>query len=229
MTHDIQNPARLAAGDVSLSAAEQWLPVSSDSQNASKVNIRSVCVYCGSSSRVDQRYKDNAKMIGTMLAQKGIDVVYGGGRVGLMGIVADAAMNAGGKVIGIIPQHIQAKEIEHHGLTELHVVDSMHTRKRMMAEKSDAFVVLPGGFGTLDEAFEIITWKQLQLHEKPVIIFNDNGFWTPLIALMDNLIQSGFANDKHRSLYQIADTLPDIFEILKKPIIKPPPIETKWL
>jgi uncharacterized protein (TIGR00730 family) len=186
-------------------------------------------VYCGSSSRVAERYKENAAALGKMLAEKGIDVVYGGGRVGLMGIVADAAMNAGGKVIGIIPQYIQAKEVEHHGITELHVVDSMHTRKRMMAEKSDAFVILPGGFGTLDEAFEIITWKQLQMHEKPVIIFNDGGFWQPLIALMDNLIAEGFANNRHRSMYQVAETLPEIFEILKQPVAPAPPIETKWM
>ncbi len=225
MTSDTQvNPAPL-----NLAASEQWNPNSETSSTSEKIAIRSVCVYCGSSSRVNQRYKDNAKTIGTMLAQKGIDVVYGGGRVGLMGIVADAAMNAGGKVIGIIPQHIQAKEIEHHGITELHVVDSMHTRKRMMAEKSDAFVVLPGGFGTLDEAFEIITWKQLQLHEKPIIIFDDNGFWDPLIKLMDNLINEGFATPRHRSLYRVAHSLPEVFEILKQPIVPPPPIETKWL
>jgi uncharacterized protein (TIGR00730 family) len=225
MTSETQvNPAGL-----NMAASEQWAPKETSVDESKKVLIRSVCVYCGSSSRVNERYKENAKILGTMLAQKGIDVVYGGGRVGLMGIVADAAMNAGGKVIGIIPQHIQSKEIEHHGLTELHVVDSMHTRKRMMAEKSDAFVVLPGGFGTLDEAFEIITWKQLQLHEKPVIIFDDGGFWDPLIKLMDNLINEGFATQRHRSLYQVAHSLPEVFEILKQPIVPPPPIETKWL
>jgi uncharacterized protein (TIGR00730 family) len=211
--------------NINLAASEQFQTTTPSTQTV----IRSVCVYCGSSSRVADRYKENAAALGKMLAEKGIDVVYGGGRVGLMGIVADAAMNAGGKVIGIIPQYIQAKEVEHHGLTELHVVDSMHTRKRMMAEKSDAFVVLPGGFGTLDEAFEIITWKQLQMHEKPVIIFNDGGFWQPLIALMDNLIAEGFANNRHRSMYQVAQTLPEIFEILKQPVAPAPPIETKWM
>ncbi len=230
MTSESQvNPEQLNPEQLNMAASEQWAPSTHESGNVEKVAIRSVCVYCGSSSRVDQRYKDNAKTIGTMLAQKGIDVVYGGGRVGLMGIVADAAMNAGGKVIGIIPQHIQSKEIEHHGLTELHIVDSMHTRKRMMAEKSDAFVVLPGGFGTLDEAFEIITWKQLQLHEKPIIIFDDNGFWDPLVKLMDNLINAGFATERHRLLYRVAHTLPEVFDILKQPIVPPPPIETKWL
>lgn len=208
-----------------LAASEQYV--------ASKIHkrhiITSACVYCGSSSRVAQRYKDHARELGQRMATEKIDVVYGGGRVGLMGIVADAALGAGGKVVGIIPSHIQSKEIEHHGLTELHVVDSMHTRKRMMAEKSDAFVVLPGGFGTLDEAFEIITWKQLQLHEKPVIIFDDNGFWDPLVKLMDNIIQEGFATDKHRSLYQVVHSLDAVFTALKAPTVKPPPLETKWL
>lgn len=213
----------------SLAASEQWSPSMAETDIGSPVTIRSVCVYCGSSSRVNERYKQNAATLGRMLAEKHMNVVYGGGRVGLMGIVADAALNAGGKVIGIIPAHIQAKEIEHLGLTELHVVDSMHTRKRMMAERADAFVILPGGFGTLDEAFEIITWKQLQLHEKPVIIFDDGGFWTPLVTLMENLIHEGFATEKHKNLYQVAHSLPGVFEILNKPIIKPPPIETKWL
>lgn len=211
---------------MNVSASEQFQP---SGQKENEVAIASVCVYCGSSSRVDDRYKQNAAAIGARLAAEGKQVVYGGGRVGLMGIVADSALKAGGQVIGIIPAHIQSKEIEHHGLTELHIVDSMHTRKRMMAEKSDAFVVLPGGFGTLDEAFEIITWKQLQLHEKPVIIFNDNGFWQPLISLMDHMIEAGFANNKHRSLYTVANTMDDVFRLLAEPQAKPPPPETKWM
>ncbi len=211
------------------SASEQWNPKAPPATPSEGIAIRSVCVYCGSSSRVAQCYKDNANTLGAMLAKQGVDVVYGGGRVGLMGIVADAALNAGGRVIGIIPQHIQSKEIEHLGLTELHVVDGMHTRKRMMAEKSDAFVILPGGFGTLDEAFEIITWKQLQLHEKPIIIFDDGGFWDPLITLMEHLIHEGFATEQHRNLVRVARSLPDVFDLLKQPIIPSPPIETKWL
>jgi uncharacterized protein (TIGR00730 family) len=211
---------------MTVALSEQWQPTA---PTENKPVISSVCVYCGSSSRVDDRYKENAAIIGQRLAKGGVSLVYGGGRVGLMGIVADSALQAGGKVIGIIPAHIQSKEIEHHGLTELHIVDSMHTRKRMMAEKSDAFVVLPGGFGTLDEAFEIITWKQLQLHEKPVIIFNDGGFWQPLIDLMEHMIEKGFANNKHRSLYTVAETMDDVFRLLNEPQVKPPPPETKWM
>jgi uncharacterized protein (TIGR00730 family) len=178
--------------------------------------IKNVCVYCGSANRVDERYRAHAAELGQRLAAEKMGVVYGGGRVGLMGIVADAALNAGGKVVGIIPHHIQAMEVEHHGLTELHIVDSMHTRKRMMADRSDAYVVLPGGFGTLDETFEIITWKRLALHTKPVILFDDNGFWQPLIKLLDHLIDAGFAIPRDRSLYQVATSLDEVMQLLKR-------------
>ncbi len=208
-----------------LSASAQWKPTEQKDHRA----IQNVCVYCGSSARVDERYKKHATDLGRMLADKKMGVVYGGGRVGLMGLVADAAMDAGGKVVGIIPAHIQSKEIEHLGLSELHVVDSMHTRKAMMAERADAYVILPGGFGTLDEAFEIITWKQLQLHEKPIIIFNDGGFWDPLLVLLDRLITSGFATEKHRTLYSVANSLDEVFQLLAAPQVKPPPPETKWM
>ena len=131
-------------------------------------------------SRVSDTYKDAAHQLGTLLGQNGHQLVYGGGRVGLMGIVADATLAAGGPVVGIIPEHIQVLEVEHTGLTELLVVDSMHTRKRMMVDRSDAFVVLPGGLGTLDETFEILTWKQLRLHDKPIVVANIDGYWDPL-------------------------------------------------
>lgn len=216
-----------------LAVSQQWPqnPAPEKIENAQPLlgTIRSVCVYCGSSSRVKESYKQNAARLGEMLASRGMDLVYGGGRVGLMGIVADSALKHGGKVIGIIPEHIQSKEIEHHGLTELHIVDSMHTRKRMMAERSDAYVVLPGGFGTLDEAFEIITWKQLGLHEKPIIIFDDGGFWQPLATLLNNLVAEGFAPEHTRALYSIVTSLDGVFEALSKPTSKAQPIETKWL
>ena len=156
------------------------------------MNITAACIYCGSANAVADVYLQAATRSGTLLAQAGVDVVYGGGRVGLMGLAADAALAAGGRVIGIIPEHIQKLEVDHRGLTELHVVDSMHARKQMMVERSDAFIILPGGIGTLDELFEIITWKQLKLHDKPVIIVNVDGFWDPLVALMGHLESSGF-------------------------------------
>jgi uncharacterized protein (TIGR00730 family) len=189
-------------------------------------NISSVCVYCGSSNYVDEAYKHAAKQTGHLLATAGLDIVYGGGNVGLMGLTADAALAAGGRVIGIIPDHIQKFEVDHTGLTELHVVDSMHTRKRMMVERSDAFIVLPGGIGTLDEMFEIITWRQLQLHAKPVIIVNINGFWDPLLALMDHMQDTGFMRKPNlpgasSQLYQIVNDVESILPLLS---VQPTPV-----
>ncbi len=155
-------------------------------------NVKAACIYCGSSNVVADAYKQAATRTGQLLAQAGIDVVYGGGRVGLMGLAADAALAAGGRVVGIIPEHIQKLEVDHRGLSELVVVDSMHTRKRLMVERSDAFIILPGGIGTLDELFEIITWRQLQLHTKPVVVVNVDGFWDPLLSLMKHLESTGF-------------------------------------
>jgi uncharacterized protein (TIGR00730 family) len=178
--------------------------------------LTSVCVYCGSSSRVADVYKDAAHALGEGLARRGIQLVYGGGRVGLMGIIADAAIAAGGRVVGIIPEHIQSVEIEHTGLGELHVVDSMHTRKRMMAERSDAFVVLPGGFGTLDEAFEMLTWRQLGLHDKPIIVADVDGYWRPLLGLVDHMVAQGFCRPAHRDLFTVVDQLDDVFLALEE-------------
>lgn len=192
-------------------------------------DVRSICVYCGASGRVADSYKTAARWLGLEIGHRGLGLVYGGGRVGLMGIVADAALDAGAPVVGIIPEHIQNLEIEHTGLTELHVVDSMHTRKRMMVERSDAFVVLPGGFGTLDETFEILTWKQLRLHDKPIVLVNMDGYWDPLLGLVEKLIHEGFARPEHRSLLRVVDTVEAVFDALaaaREPVIDP---QTKWL
>jgi TIGR00730 family protein len=175
---------------------------------------KSVCVYCGSSSRVADVYKDAAHALGEGLARRDIQLVYGGGRVGLMGIMADAALAAGGSVVGIIPEHIRSAEVEHTGLTELLVVDSMHTRKRLMVDRSDAFVVLPGGFGTMDEAFEILTWKQLRLHDKPIVIVDVDGYWRPLLSLVDHMVAQGFARTSHRALFSVVDEVDDVFDTL---------------
>ncbi len=191
--------------------------------------VRAICVYCGSSSRVDQSYKDSASRFGRLIGERGLQLVYGGGRVGLMGITADATLTAGGEVIGIIPGHIQELEVEHTGLTELHVVDSMHTRKRMMFDRSDAFVVLPGGLGTLDETFEIITWKQLGLHDKPVVIVDADGYWRPMIDMLDHMIASGFARTEHLNLFRVVDDVDAVFDALAlepEPIIEP---QAKWM
>jgi len=177
----------------------------------------SVCVYCGSSGLVAQKFKQAAQSVGTELARRGVQLVYGGGHVGLMGIVADSALKAGGKVVGIIPEHIRAQEVQHNGLTALHVVSDMHTRKRMMVEQSDAFIILPGGLGTLDEAFEILTWKKLKLHSKPIILFNQDGYWDEMIALIDKTIDEGFSQPADRVLFKEVDTLEALFAALDEP------------
>jgi len=170
----------------------------------------SVCVYCGSSARVNDVYKEAARRLGTGLGQAGIQLVYGGGRVGLMGLLADAALAAGGRVVGIIPGHLQALEVDHSGLHELVVVESMHERKRMMVDRSDAFVVLPGGLGTLDEAFEVVTWKQLRLHDKPVLIADIAGYWRPLLDLLRHIDGEGFVSGGHSRLIEVVDGVDDV-------------------
>lgn len=167
--------------------------------------------------------------MGAALGERGITLVYGGGHVGLMGLCADACLSAGGQVVGIIPEHIQNLEVEHTGLTELHIVDSMHTRKMMMAERSDGFIVLPGGLGTLDETFEIVTWRQLQLHDKPIVILNVNGYWTPLLDMIDHLIEQGFCRPDNRNLFSVVDTIDQVFEALAEAPEPVAPPQTKWL
>ena len=177
-------------------------------------HIKAVCVYCGSSSRVSDDIKEVATITGTSLAKKGIVTVYGGGHVGLMGMTADAALAAGGEVVGIIPDHLQRAEVQHQGLTELLVTDSMHTRKRLMVDRSDAFIVLPGGLGTLDEMFEIMTWRQLELHDKPVILVNWLGYWDKIIAAIDHAVDVGFVGEKHRNRLIIVDNVEDAMAAL---------------
>src|SRR6266436_90057 len=169
-------------------------------------NIRRLCVYCGSSGTVDERYREAARELGAGLATAGIGLVYGGGRVGLMGLLADAALGAGGKVTGIIPSRLRDAEVAHHGVTELVVVDSMHERKRLMAERADAFAILPGGIGTLDEMFEIVSWKQLQLHDKPILLVDIGSYWTPLRALLNHIVVNGFARPETRDLLRVVPT-----------------------
>lgn len=177
--------------------------------------IKSVCVYCGSSARVDQAYKDAAVALGRILAANNWGVVYGGGRVGLMGLVADSALEAGSKVIGIIPKHIQAREIEHTDLSELHIVDSMHIRKQMMVDRGDAFVILAGGLGTLDEFFEILTWKQLGLHDKPVVMVNINGYWDLMIEAIRHIAAEKFMREEDFGMFQVVDSVEDVPRALK--------------
>jgi uncharacterized protein (TIGR00730 family) len=177
----------------------------------------SICVYCGSSADVAQSYKDAAVHLGREAGERGVEVIYGGGRVGLMGLVADAALAAGGKVTGIIPRHILEWEVAHQTLTELIVVENMHQRKMMMFERSEAFVILPGGLGTLDETFEILTWKQLGLHNKPIIVANIDGYWDGLLALVRHGVDEGFIRQRHARLFIEVGDVAGILSVLSNP------------
>ncbi len=154
-----------------------------------------ICVFCGSASGIQPVYTDAAHQVGELIARRGLGLVYGGGRVGLMGLVADAALGAGGRVIGVIPQALATKEIAHDGLNELYVVPGMHERKALMATKSSAFLTLPGGIGTFEEFFEILSWAALGIHRKPIGILNVNGYFDPLIALLDHGIAQQFVRE----------------------------------
>lgn len=191
--------------------------------------IKSLCVYCGSSINVDEDFKTLAHDMGKILAENNIRLVYGGGKAGLMGIIADSVMTHGGEVTGIIPSHISDREIQHKGLTELHIVDSMHVRKQMMVDHSDAFLVLPGGVGTLDETCEIMTWRQLGIHDKPIVIVDIKNYWTPFITMIDHIIEQGFMRPDDKNVMSIVKTLEEVL-----PAIENAPNETfdpssKWI
>jgi uncharacterized protein (TIGR00730 family) len=180
-------------------------------------NIQRLCVYCGSSGAVDRQYREAASELGVRLAASGIGLVYGGGRVGLMGLLADAALAAGGEVIGIIPSRLRDAELAHLGATELVVVNSMHERKRLMAERADAFAILPGGIGTLDEMFEIVSWKQLELHDKPILLVDIAAYWAPLCGLFEHIVAKGFARPETRSLLKVVPTVAALMAALADP------------
>jgi len=186
-----------------------------------------VCVFCGSNVGSDPRYRESAAALGQLLAERQIDVVYGGGRVGLMGIVADSALQAGGRVFGVIPEAIVEREVAHHGLTELIVVSTMHARKAMMAERSDAFVALPGGLGTFEELLEIVTWSQLGIHTKPVGLLNVAGFYDPLLALIDRAISDRFIPTDHRRLLIDASEPEKLLDAVESCELPAP--QKKWL
>ena len=177
--------------------------------------ISALCVYCGSSNAVNSGYLEAARQLGAMAAERGISIVFGGGRVGMMGALADGALAGGGEVIGIIPEHLQEQEVGHDGVTRLEIVDSMHTRKKRMFDLSDAFCALPGGLGTLDETFEIVTWKQLSLHDAPVVLVNLEGYWDPLLAMVDQQAEAGFVRPGHRNLFQTVESLEALFDLLE--------------
>ncbi|MEO4055669.1 TIGR00730 family Rossman fold protein [Solibacillus sp. CAU 1738] len=173
-----------------------------------------VAVYCGSQMGKSEVYKEAATELGEVLACTGHDIIYGGSNVGLMGKLADAALDAGGKVIGVMPTHLQQREIAHANLSEIYFVESMHVRKAKMVDLADAFIALPGGCGTLDEYFEVFTWAQIGLHEKPVILYNVNGFYDALILHFEKMLAEGFVREEQRVLLHIATSAQDIVNIL---------------
>lgn len=178
--------------------------------------IQSIGVYCSSYEGLDEVYRNAAIELGQRLAEQQITMIYGGGTQGLMGDISKSVMNNGGRVIGFMPRHLEEFEEPNWDITELHMVDTMHTRKRMMFEHSEAFFILPGGFGTLDETFEIITWEQLKLHAKPIIFININNYWSPLQDLTSNIFNQGFAKSEHEKFFKFVNTIPEAFQALPK-------------
>lgn len=178
--------------------------------------LKSICVYCGSSNSGPRRHQEAAVELGRRLAEGGIELVFGGGRVGLMGRLADGALSAGGRVTGVIPEHLIRAESGNARVTHLIVTKSMHERKEAMFRRSDAFVILPGGPGTLDEFFEILTWRQLQLHDKPIVLVNLGGYWRPLVHLIDRIIARGYARPGFQRLYGIVDEVADVLPALRR-------------
>jgi hypothetical protein len=187
--------------------------------------LRSVCVFCGASPGAQPIYRETASALGRRIAERGLTLVYGGGAVGLMGVVAEGALQAGGEVIGIIPQSLQDAEIGHPGLTRLEVVDGMHARKARMAQLSDAFIALPGGLGTLEELFEVWTWGQLGYHAKPLGLLEVNGFFGKLAGFLDHLVEEGFVRVHHRDMLQRAGSPDALLDLLEawEPVVPP-----KW-
>ncbi|MGB4912982.1 MAG: TIGR00730 family Rossman fold protein [Candidatus Dechloromonas phosphoritropha] len=193
--------------------------------------MKCICVFCGSNAGHDPRYRAEAERLGGLLAGRGIELVYGGGNVGLMGVIADACLAAGGTVIGVIPEALIGKEVagrvvDHRGLTRLEVVASMHIRKARMAELADGFIALPGGFGTFEEFCEILTWGQLGFHVKPMGLLNINGFYDPLLALFERAVAEGFLRDENRAMALAAGDIESLLAVMAA--YRPEPV-SKWL
>ncbi len=164
------------------------------------MNFQRICVFCGSNLGINPVYREAAIALGGLLAARGIELVYGGGNIGLMGVLADAVLESGGRVIGVIPESLMAREVGHAGLTELRIVKSMHERKALMADLSDGFIAMPGGFGTFEELCEIVTWAQLGIHAKPCGLLNVEGYYDPLLKLFDHAVREGFLREENRRL-----------------------------
>ena len=188
--------------------------------------MKKVAIYCGSSAGPNELYRTQAAKLGKYLAEKDIHVIFGGGKVGIMGILADAALKAGGKVTGVIPGFLHVKEVAHSGLTELITVETMHQRKALIEQMCDAAIALPGGFGTLDELFEMLTWGQLGLHDKAVGILNTNGFFDQILAAVDRMVSDGFLKDLNRDMLLVSEHIEELVERMKN---YDPPRVRKWI
>lgn len=190
------------------------------------MSFRSVCVFCGSREGRREEYHSAAVALGALLARRQTTLVYGGGSVGLMGVVATTVMQAGGRVIGVIPEALAAKEVAHDGLTELRVVPTMHARKALMAELSDTFIAMPGGLGTFEELFEIVTWSQLGIHSKPVGLLNVGGYFDALLALVDHATREGFVDPEQRAIFVESDRPEELLDRLAR---HRPPAAMAWV
>jgi uncharacterized protein (TIGR00730 family) len=190
------------------------------------MSLRRVCVFCGSSTGVRREYRDAAERLAGELASRGIGLVFGGGKVGLMGVIADAVLARGGEVIGVIPEALMLREVAHERLHDRRVVQSMHERKALMADLSDAFIAMPGGFGTFEEFCEVVTWTQLGLHRKHCGLLNVCDFYDPLLALFDRAVDEGFLKPQNRAIVIASDDPVDLLDRISAPLM---PIEPKWI
>lgn len=188
--------------------------------------MKSICVFCGSSAGGDPVYVETARLFGALLAERGIELIYGGGQVGLMGVIADAVLGGGGRVVGVIPRALMDREVGHLSLSELHVVGSMHERKAMMAERSGGFVAMPGGIGTYEELFEVWTWGQLGIHAKPCAILNVRGFYDQLLAFLAHSVREKFLRQQHFDMLIVANGPVGLLDAMST--YEPPNVE-KWL
>ena len=178
--------------------------------------MKSLLVYCGSNPGVNPIYKETAVRLGLEMVKRGMKLIYGGGSLGLMGTIADTVMENGGEVVGIIPTFLDKMEVGHPNLTEIHVVNSMHERKALMEEMCDSIITLPGGYGSMDELFEILSWSQLGLHKKPVGLLNVNGFYEPLVAQLDLMVREGFLKQPNREIIQVSDSIEKVFKLMEE-------------
>lgn len=184
-------------------------------QSISNREPHRVCVFCASADGVGSDFRAAAAALGRALAEAGLGLVYGGAHIGLMGALADAAIAAGGETIGVIPRALEEREVAHRGLTRLYVVETMHQRKQKMVDHADAFVALPGGFGTLDEFFEVVTWAQLGIHAKPCVLVDLNGYFRHLLAFLDTAVNQGFLKEENRELIRLASAADDVIPLLR--------------